>query len=705
MAPLTWRNVDAPNFSPATSMLELAARSFGSAGNGIGDALSGIAGIQRRNASAAALPILAKVADEQGVDAALSQIEGMVAPQNRSQELLAAMANLRGTTLGYDQTRAGTASVRGQEGRSAEKHLRAIAEEDQLNALAPELLRQRESAYYGNSAPATGAGSSSNVGVPYNDRELLARTIQAEAGGEGPQGMLAAGAVIGNRAKSGKYGAGVRDVVLAPGQFSAWNSITGYADGQGGLDMTGIRPSEDAYKVADQVLSGEYQDPTGGATHYYNPNVANPKWGVQAGGNWTPIGNHVFGAPAGGAPAGGGSAPSNRPARVSDLIGPDNRISASTLLGIAADNYTASDTASRDRDANRDRDFTFDRNATQAQRDDAAFQRSEEQRIINEQADAWLTQNRANLNQGKDEAIRQVLTDPNIQDPRVQDALVARINGDFDKNSSFYNPQGLPAPELTPVDTAMQRALDDISIFSQAYSLEDQGALAEALGATRVDGSEAAGSDLASAVPPVTERLQVAGVDTNSPQIVAKVNELTAKTGLSREVVLKGVLNSLEESFWNFKLSPFSDSLIIDDDRLDAWLGKLTPQEIRRDEQARRERQDIFNKVGSNKAEYQLYRAEYEQIRWHKTKDSEARKKELLSKMEKIQEKVVGLVSQLDTAIGGTASQGAASAPNGAAAALERFAAPQQNIFGPNYFQQMRSTLPENDLSLRSVNR
>ena len=127
------------------------------------------------------------------------------------------------------------------------------------------------------------------------DRELLAKTLQAEAGGEGFEGMLAAGAVIANRVKSGKYGQGVQGVIMKPGQFSAWNRLTGYAGGQGGLDMKNIRPSAEALKAADAILSGSYSDPTGGATHYYNPSVANPAWGQNAGGQWQRIGNHIFG--------------------------------------------------------------------------------------------------------------------------------------------------------------------------------------------------------------------------------------------------------------------------------------------------------------------------------------------------------------------------------------------------------------------------
>lgn len=129
------------------------------------------------------------------------------------------------------------------------------------------------------------------------DRELLARTIMAEAGNQGPVGMMGVGSVIMNRLQNPSYGNDFTSVILQPGQFSAWNSVTGYAGGEQGQDMSKIQPNEQAYMVADQILDGNYNDPTGGATHYYNPRISNPNWGQQAGGNWQQIGAHLFGVP------------------------------------------------------------------------------------------------------------------------------------------------------------------------------------------------------------------------------------------------------------------------------------------------------------------------------------------------------------------------------------------------------------------------
>ena len=127
------------------------------------------------------------------------------------------------------------------------------------------------------------------------DRELLARALEAEAGNQGIEGMLAAGSVIMNRTRTPGYGGDLQGVILKPGQFSAFNSVTGYAGGEQGKDIDNIRVSDNAYQVADALLSGDYKDPTGGATHFYNPRISNPSWGEDAGGNWMKIGDHVFG--------------------------------------------------------------------------------------------------------------------------------------------------------------------------------------------------------------------------------------------------------------------------------------------------------------------------------------------------------------------------------------------------------------------------
>ena len=131
-----------------------------------------------------------------------------------------------------------------------------------------------------------------------SELEILARTIEAEAALEPYKGKIAVGATIANRAESGSYGKDIRGVILRRGQFSPWNSWTGYAKGEQGKDMMRLRASEDSYKAANAILTGNYEDPTDGATHYVNEKVSKPAWlGAMKGrkrGTVT-IGNHLFG--------------------------------------------------------------------------------------------------------------------------------------------------------------------------------------------------------------------------------------------------------------------------------------------------------------------------------------------------------------------------------------------------------------------------
>lgn len=128
-------------------------------------------------------------------------------------------------------------------------------------------------------------------------REVLARTVAGEAGGEIPKGKQGVLNVIMNRAKHGGYGGtNLRDVSLAPGQFSMWNGLTGYAKGEGGLDPFKVKVTDDIYGLVDQALAGNLEDVTGGALNYYNDAVADPKWGANYNGNFPlRIGNHIYG--------------------------------------------------------------------------------------------------------------------------------------------------------------------------------------------------------------------------------------------------------------------------------------------------------------------------------------------------------------------------------------------------------------------------
>ena len=134
-----------------------------------------------------------------------------------------------------------------------------------------------------------------------SDLEILARTIQKEAGGESDKGKLAVGAVIANRVKAKSWmGKNLKEVILKPGQFSPWNSYTNYAGGEQGKEMLGVtaKPSEASYEAARKILSGDYEDPTKGATHFVNPKISKPSWyGKFEDNDPLKIGKHQFGSP------------------------------------------------------------------------------------------------------------------------------------------------------------------------------------------------------------------------------------------------------------------------------------------------------------------------------------------------------------------------------------------------------------------------
>jgi len=132
------------------------------------------------------------------------------------------------------------------------------------------------------------------------DIDTLARTIWAEARGEGVAGMEAVAAVIMNRVnadlgKDGRpdwWGEGVEGVCRKPWQFSCWNEGD---PNRGKLIM--VKASEDgwfahAVEIAKRAIAGELPDKTGGATHYHAKSVK-PKWseGRQP---CAEIGWHVF---------------------------------------------------------------------------------------------------------------------------------------------------------------------------------------------------------------------------------------------------------------------------------------------------------------------------------------------------------------------------------------------------------------------------
>lgn len=134
------------------------------------------------------------------------------------------------------------------------------------------------------------------------DDYIVATTLVGEAGGEGEEGMRAVANVLKNRAKAIK--SKPANVALEPKQFSMWNART--VDGKTVQDIHKMYV-KDAYpdntvwdlavKLTKEMNKSGFRDNTGGAVNYYNPDKANPSWGVGSD-TWEKskkIGNHIFG--------------------------------------------------------------------------------------------------------------------------------------------------------------------------------------------------------------------------------------------------------------------------------------------------------------------------------------------------------------------------------------------------------------------------
>lgn len=111
--------------------------------------------------------------------------------------------------------------------------------------------------------------------MAYSDRELLARIIKCEAGGEGENGMKAVATVIANRMRVpyGEYhrvGQGdVRKIIYQPGQFDCVRGvIKGIPNPQ---TIWATPPEQIHYQIADWALSGNRLFTIGYSLWYFNP--------------------------------------------------------------------------------------------------------------------------------------------------------------------------------------------------------------------------------------------------------------------------------------------------------------------------------------------------------------------------------------------------------------------------------------------------
>jgi len=107
----------------------------------------------------------------------------------------------------------------------------------------------------------------------YSDAFIAAATICAEAGGEPYAGQVMVGETIANRAI--RSGASIRDVCLAPRQFSCWNNR-----GTMELRMQTMRKHPawgDCLRIAESICQPGYK-PMLPVTHFYAPKLCHPAW-------------------------------------------------------------------------------------------------------------------------------------------------------------------------------------------------------------------------------------------------------------------------------------------------------------------------------------------------------------------------------------------------------------------------------------------
>lgn len=134
----------------------------------------------------------------------------------------------------------------------------------------------------------------------FDDRELLARIIKCEAGGEGENGMKAVASVIMNRVHvpNGEYQrvnqGSLRKVIFQTDQFDcATDMINGRVNNQ---NIWNTPPEQVHYSIADWALSGNKLYDVGNALWYFNPfaEVCKQNFPNQNGVFITRINEHCF---------------------------------------------------------------------------------------------------------------------------------------------------------------------------------------------------------------------------------------------------------------------------------------------------------------------------------------------------------------------------------------------------------------------------
>jgi hypothetical protein len=139
------------------------------------------------------------------------------------------------------------------------------------------------------------------VQLTSKDRDLLIRTVMAEAGSEPAEGKAGVAYVVLNRLASGRFGNDVYSILTKKDQFEPWTKNP--------EKVMAYTPSTPGWKqaaaIVDTMIAGGVSDPTNGATHFANRDIVEARKNMRAlrwidtMSNPTKIGRHTFGSAGG----------------------------------------------------------------------------------------------------------------------------------------------------------------------------------------------------------------------------------------------------------------------------------------------------------------------------------------------------------------------------------------------------------------------
>ncbi|MDD3303356.1 MAG: cell wall hydrolase [Clostridia bacterium] len=138
--------------------------------------------------------------------------------------------------------------------------------------------------------------------MAFSERELLARIVMCEAGGEGDNGMRAVASVIMNRVDVpvGEYsrisqGGSIRNIIMQPGQFTCVKEMVGSSYNP--QNIYNMNPTDVHYEIADWAISGNRLNEIGECLWFMNPfkPTCPPIFPYNGSGNLlTRLDNHCF---------------------------------------------------------------------------------------------------------------------------------------------------------------------------------------------------------------------------------------------------------------------------------------------------------------------------------------------------------------------------------------------------------------------------